>query len=603
MTDKITLTDLVNLENQTTAVNAINTNNEIIELAFDNTLSRDGTAPNQMGANLDMNSNRILNLPYPASANEPLRYVDGVTAGLVGPAGPAGPAGAPGTGTVTSITGGTGISVTGTSTVPIVTNTGVTSVTAGIGISISGSSTPTITNSGVTSLTAGTGISLTGTSSVPIVNATSVSPTNNFNFLPNTQWQLWTATGFITKQNSTGTGSQAPVTCTSFDTANNQPRFFTSNTQALRVGDIVSVSGGSGSFTWIYPGIGVNSTANGNRVVAINPNVSVTVQGNLGAISPASSFSGVVIVPIICGMSTATGSGQCADGWKKSTTTGVWADDWANNSCVGAIRTLGVIKGTSGQEAVNWTAPTAQMARYAGKAISFGVLVKQGVQGGAGTWRAFINDNISAVTYSSSGTGVSFGGFQYLSVTATVASTSTSLSIGVSFDGNASDVYYVATPTAVFGSNISQGNLGQPLDEIARPVGHWNPPLLTPLAVQFASALAGTSPTAYGWTGIDMEAISLCTCHKSVVAVKCKIEWLTATLDAYIFTSNAVDYSLVFGPQAITNVINHNFVGQGWLPLHDDGTFAIWTGTNGLTPTAGTFDFDLVQLSSRWSAN
>ena len=76
MTDKITLTDLVNLQNETTAVNAININNEIIELAFDNTISRDGTAPNQMGANLDMNSNHILNLPAPVAQTEPIRLAD-----------------------------------------------------------------------------------------------------------------------------------------------------------------------------------------------------------------------------------------------------------------------------------------------------------------------------------------------------------------------------------------------------------------------------------------------------------------------------------------------------------------------------------------------
>lgn len=58
---KITLTPLVNLQNETTAVNAINANNAIIQAAFDNTLSRDGTSPNQMDASLDMNSSQIIN--------------------------------------------------------------------------------------------------------------------------------------------------------------------------------------------------------------------------------------------------------------------------------------------------------------------------------------------------------------------------------------------------------------------------------------------------------------------------------------------------------------------------------------------------------------
>lgn len=40
----------------------INDNNDKIEAAFDNTLSRDGSSPNQMESNLDMNSNRVINL-------------------------------------------------------------------------------------------------------------------------------------------------------------------------------------------------------------------------------------------------------------------------------------------------------------------------------------------------------------------------------------------------------------------------------------------------------------------------------------------------------------------------------------------------------------
>lgn len=73
---KITLTNLANLQNETTAVNAINANNATLTTALDNTLSRDGTSPNQMGATLDMNSNQIINLPQPFTNNSPLRLQD-----------------------------------------------------------------------------------------------------------------------------------------------------------------------------------------------------------------------------------------------------------------------------------------------------------------------------------------------------------------------------------------------------------------------------------------------------------------------------------------------------------------------------------------------
>ena len=73
---KLTLTDIVSLESQTTAIQAMAANNDAIETALENTLSRDGTSPNEMGANLDMDSFRILNLPAPVSGSEPARFVD-----------------------------------------------------------------------------------------------------------------------------------------------------------------------------------------------------------------------------------------------------------------------------------------------------------------------------------------------------------------------------------------------------------------------------------------------------------------------------------------------------------------------------------------------
>lgn len=61
---KLTLTDVASGYASTTAVNA---NNALIEAAFENTLSRDGTSPNQMGANLDMNGYLILNQANPVA--------------------------------------------------------------------------------------------------------------------------------------------------------------------------------------------------------------------------------------------------------------------------------------------------------------------------------------------------------------------------------------------------------------------------------------------------------------------------------------------------------------------------------------------------------
>jgi hypothetical protein len=73
---KVTLGNLSNLQNDTTATNTINANTAVISNAIDNTISRDGTSPNQMNAPLDMNSQQIINLPSPATNNSPLRLTD-----------------------------------------------------------------------------------------------------------------------------------------------------------------------------------------------------------------------------------------------------------------------------------------------------------------------------------------------------------------------------------------------------------------------------------------------------------------------------------------------------------------------------------------------
>lgn len=105
---KLTLTDIASLSDESSAVDVINTNHSLTETALENTLSRDGTSPNTMNANLDMNSNRILNLPEPVSQFEPMRLADAeliAEGALQGPPGPEGPQGVAGP---TGATGATG---------------------------------------------------------------------------------------------------------------------------------------------------------------------------------------------------------------------------------------------------------------------------------------------------------------------------------------------------------------------------------------------------------------------------------------------------------------------------------------------------------------
>lgn len=73
---KLTTNDLVTLTNETSTVNTINNNFAAVETALENTLSRDGTSPNTMGVDLDLNQHRILNLPTPTAPTDVVRLQD-----------------------------------------------------------------------------------------------------------------------------------------------------------------------------------------------------------------------------------------------------------------------------------------------------------------------------------------------------------------------------------------------------------------------------------------------------------------------------------------------------------------------------------------------
>jgi hypothetical protein len=73
------LTDVGSLANTTAARAVINDNSQKIEDAFTNTLSRDGSAPNEMGADIDLNDHFLLNVA------DPVNEADGVNLRSVRP--------------------------------------------------------------------------------------------------------------------------------------------------------------------------------------------------------------------------------------------------------------------------------------------------------------------------------------------------------------------------------------------------------------------------------------------------------------------------------------------------------------------------------------
>lgn len=73
---KVTISTIGNLQNESSAIEVINDNFEAIQDAIEKTLSRDGTSPNALSSDLDVNEYRILNLPAPTTDTEPARHGD-----------------------------------------------------------------------------------------------------------------------------------------------------------------------------------------------------------------------------------------------------------------------------------------------------------------------------------------------------------------------------------------------------------------------------------------------------------------------------------------------------------------------------------------------
>lgn len=79
---KVTLTDITGLSTAN-VVEAIWANQQAIQAAIETLLSRNGTAPNAMTSALDMNSQRLINLPQPSAGTDAARLQD-VSAALSG---------------------------------------------------------------------------------------------------------------------------------------------------------------------------------------------------------------------------------------------------------------------------------------------------------------------------------------------------------------------------------------------------------------------------------------------------------------------------------------------------------------------------------------
>jgi hypothetical protein len=195
---KLTLSDVNNLQNENSATATINANSTAIEQAVEKTLSRDGTSPNQMEADFDMNSNRILNLPKAVNADEPLRLQD--LSDFVG------------SGVVTNIPrgGNSGDVLAKTSGVDYEVDwvSDASLLTAGDNITLSGTSPVTVGTTLTPTFTTVNGLTVTTSTGVlTITNGKTLTVSDNATISgTNTGDQTITLTGDVT---GSGTGSFA----------------------------------------------------------------------------------------------------------------------------------------------------------------------------------------------------------------------------------------------------------------------------------------------------------------------------------------------------------------------------------------------------------
>ena len=242
MTINIELNDLVNLQNENTAITQINQNSETIEGGFAVALNTTG---DQMQGTLDMNSNQLINLPAPATANSAVRLQDLSTVS--------------GGGTVSNIPAGgnTGDSLVKNSNAnyDIEWSPNVSDISAGTGLVTSGSN-PTVISISPTAVTSGT---YGSSSAVPVLTV-------------NAQGQLTAAS----------TSAVVAPAGTLSGTTLNSPVVVSSLTS---LGLITSLTAGTVTATGSITATGFIAAGNGNVTLGSGGNLqaigSITAGGNI----------------------------------------------------------------------------------------------------------------------------------------------------------------------------------------------------------------------------------------------------------------------------------------------------------------------------------
>jgi len=191
-----------------------------------------------------------------------------------------------GGGGVDSVIAGTAISITGSSTNPVVNNIGVTAAVAGTGIGVSGATgNVTISNTGVLALTAGTNVTITGTASNPIINSSNPGGT----LTGITAGTGIAVSGSAPSPTVSNTGVLSNIAGTGISVSGATGNVTISNTGvlALTAGTNVTITGTASNPI-------INSSNPGGTLTGITAGTGIAVSGS--APSPTVSNTGVLSV-------------------------------------------------------------------------------------------------------------------------------------------------------------------------------------------------------------------------------------------------------------------------------------------------------------------
>lgn len=337
MAEQITLNPIADITQSTSAQNTINANNAVIETAFLDVLSLSGTAPNQMQNTFDMNSNQIINLPSPATANSPLRLQDASTLNGGGTVSSL-PSGGT-TGQVlakinssnfnvqwqdqnTDLAAGSNIVITGTTPATIATSATPTFTTVnGIGIAGTSGKTVTVSNSLTLAGTDSTTMTFPSTSGNVVTTAATQTLTNKTLTTP--VISSITNTGTLTLPTSTDTLVGAATTNTltnkTFDTAG------AGNVLKIN-GTTISANTGTGSNvlttspTLVTPTLGAATATS----VAFSPTTGGLIGTTVADSAPAGTVGEVISSTIAIGSAVSLSTGVA----KTVTSITLTAGDW-----------------------------------------------------------------------------------------------------------------------------------------------------------------------------------------------------------------------------------------------------------------------------------